>query len=77
MGGIWDDLGPLLGALGRFLAVFWAFEIKLFPRIGPRWGPRGLLERFWIDLGRNLGRFWERFGRFGELFKRIFNVINK
>ena len=29
LGGVWDGLGPLLGALGRFLGVFWAFKIKL------------------------------------------------
>ena len=29
LGGVWGSLGLLLGALGRFLAVFGAFEIEL------------------------------------------------
>ena len=33
---VWDGLGPLLGALGRFLAVFWTFKIELFSSMGPR-----------------------------------------
>ena len=49
-GGVWDGLGLLLGALGRLLAVFWTFKIELFFSIGPRWAPRGLLDRCWVDL---------------------------
>ena len=30
LGGVWDALGPLVGALGRLLAVFWAFQIISF-----------------------------------------------
>ena len=29
LGGGWDGLGPLLGALGRFWAVFLVLEIEL------------------------------------------------
>ena len=77
MGGLWAGLGPLMGALGRLLAVFWTFKIKLFLSIGPRWVPRGLLDRFWVDLGRDLGGFGEDLGRFGEEFGRIWSVLNK
>ena len=73
MGRVWDGLGPLLGALGRLLAVFWAFKVELFSSMGPRWAPRGLLDRFWIDLGRDLGGSWEDLGRSGEEFGRVRN----
>ena len=36
LGGVWDGLEPLLGALGRLLAVFWTFKIDLFSSMGPR-----------------------------------------
>ena len=73
MGSVWDGLGPLLGALGHLLAVFWAFKVELFSSMGPRWAPRGLLDRFWIDLGRDLGRFLEDLGRSGEEFGRVWS----
>ena len=73
MGRVWGSLGPLLGALGRLLAVFGTFKIKLFSSIGPRWAAKGLLARFWVDLGKVLKRFWadlEGFGRvLGGLWK--------
>ena len=59
LGGVWGGLGPLLDALGRLFAVFWAFKVELFSSMGPRWAPRGLLDRFWVDLGRDLEGFWE------------------
>ena len=77
LGRVWDGLGPLLGALGRLLAVFWTFKVELFSSMGPRWAPRGLLDRFWVDLGRDLGGFGEDLGRFGEEFGRIWSVLNK
>ena len=77
LGGVWDGLGPLLGALGRLLAVFWTFKIELFSSMGPRWAPRGLLDRFWVDLGRDLGGFWEDLGGSGEEFGRILDLLNK
>ena len=53
LGGVWDCLGPLLGAFGRFLVNFCAFKIQLFYSIGPKWAPRGLLGGFWekLDVG--------------------------
>ena len=57
-----DGLGPLVGALGRLLAVSWPFKIKLFFSIGPRWAPKCLLERFESILGgirEDLGGIWE------------------
>ena len=75
--GGWDALGPVLGALGRFLVVFLAFKINLFSSMGPRWAPASHLDRFWVVLewfgegsGRVLGGFGPIFGgileRFGE-----------
>ena len=61
MGGVWDSLGCLLCTLRRFLNVSLVFEIALFSGIGLRWGPRGLLARFWVDLkpfGEGFGRVW-------------------
>ena len=64
LGRVWDGLGPLLGTLGRLLAVLGLFKIEFFSNIGPRCAPRG----FWIDFGwisediwKDLGRFWETF----------------
>ena len=70
-GGVWGDLGRLLGALGRLLAILGAFKIEFFFNIGPRWSPRGLLERFCVDFGSILGGLWEILGGFGEGFGRI------
>ena len=77
LGRVWDGLGPLLGALGRLLAVFWTFKIEPFSSMGPRWSPRGLLDRFWVDLGKDLGGFWEDLGGFGEEFERILGPLSK
>ena len=74
-GGGWDGLGPLLGALGRLLAAFWTFKFELFFSIGPRWAPRGLLDRFWVDFGRDSGGFWEDLGGFWKEFGMIFDSI--
>ena len=63
-----DGLGPHLGALGRLLVVFWTFEIQFFSDIGLRWVSRGLLNRFWVDLGKDWGGFLEHMGGFGEDF---------
>ena len=66
LGGLWDFLGRLLGALGCLLAVLGAFKIELFSSMGPRWAPRGLLDRFWEGLGRVLGGVREIFEGFGQ-----------
>ena len=74
-GGVWGDLGRLLGALGRLLAILGAFKIELFFNIGPRWSPRGLLDRFGVLLGGSWASFFA-LGRFlgaswtllGEIF---------
>ena len=63
---IWDGFGTVLGLFWALSAVFWTFKTKLFLSIGPRWAPRGLLDRFWVDLGKDLGRFCEDLGRFWE-----------
>ena len=36
LGWVWDALGRLLATFGRLLAVFRAFKIELFSRLGPR-----------------------------------------
>ena len=75
LGRVWDALGRLLVALVRLLAVFWAFKIKLFLSIGPRLAPKGLLDRFRVDLER----VWEGdggiFGGFGPQ-KMIFGATS-
>ena len=84
MGRVWDGLGPLLGALGRLLAVFWTFKVELFSSMSPRWALRGLswalrglLDRFWVDLGRDLEPFWEDLGRFEQEFGKILGLLKK
>ena len=66
LGGVWDGLGPLMGALGRLLAVFWTFKDELFSSMRTRWALRGLLDRFGVDSGRDLEGFGGDLGRFGE-----------
>ena len=71
LGGVWDSLGCLLCTFRRFLNVSLVFEIALFSSIGLRWGPRGLLDQFWMVFGR----FWEVFGwilgDFGKVLGRF------
>ena len=55
LGTSWAPLGPSWAPLGRFLGV----QNRVFLSIGPRWSPKGLLDRFW----EGLGRIWMRFGR--------------
>ena len=76
-GRVWGGLGPLLGALGRFLVVFWTFKIELFLSIGPNLAPKGLLDRFWVDFkgfGESFGRV---LGGFGKEFGRIWKLLNR
>ena len=82
LGGVWDGLGPHLGALGRLLAVFLAFKVELFSSIGPRWAPKGLLDRIWVDLGRILGGFgkvwggiWEDFWAFEQRLGKFWKCL--
>ena len=72
-----DGLGPHLGALGRLLVVFWTFKIQFFSDIGPRWASRGLLNRFWLDLGKDWGGFFEHLGGFGEDFHLFLAAFGK
>ena len=62
MGGVWEALGRLLGALGGLLAVFWAFKIEALYGIEPRWTPKGLLGSLREGFGRVWGGFWSGFG---------------
>ena len=49
-------------ALGRFLVVLGAFKIKLLLSIDPKWAPRRLLDRFWVDFAKDLKGFREDLG---------------
>ena len=71
LGGLWEAIGRSPGVLGRLLAVFWAFEIKLFSNMGPRWAPRGHLDRYWEGLGMVWEGFGEGFGRIWYLFNSL------
>ena len=77
LGGVGNGLGPLLGALGRLLAVFWSFKIELFPSIGPRWAPRGLLDRFWVDFGRISRGFGKVWGGIWEDFWFLEQIVGR
>ena len=66
LGRSWAPFGKGLGRSGPSCDHFWAhFDCLLdvpshiFLNIGPRWAPRGLLDRFW----KGLGRIWMRLGR--------------
>ena len=76
MGRVWSGLGRLLGAVGRFLAVFWTFKIDLFSSLGPRWAPRGLLDRSWVDFGRVWGGFGKILGRFGKVLVGLGKLLD-
>ena len=82
LGGVWDRLGLPLGAFGRLLAAFWTFKIELFSRICPKWAPGGLLDgfwlalgRFWEGLGRVCGEIWEDFGPFEHTVGRFWKCL--
>ena len=70
--GGWDGLGRLLATFGRFLVVLGMFWISLLSSIGLRWGPEGLLDRFWKGSGKILGGFGEDLGRVWAGFGKIF-----
>ena len=44
------------------------FKIWLFSSIGLRWAPKGLLDRFCADFGKDLGGFGKDLGRFWDSF---------
>ena len=69
---VWEGLGILLGAFGHLFVVFWTLWLELFSSVGPRWAPKGLLDSFWVDLGRDLERFWEDLEGFGMVLGGIF-----
>ena len=77
MGGVWEGLGRLLGALGGFWAALWAFGNHLFLSVDPRSAPRGLLDRFWLHFGRVWGGVWEGLGAFGQGFGSIWELLGK
>ena len=81
LGGVWVALGRLLSTFGCTWVGFWAFKIVSFSSIGPRWAPRGLWHRFWIDFGRVLKRFWEvlrgSWDYFGSILERFWYKLGK
>ena len=77
LGGAWDGLGRLLGALGPLLPVFLTFKINIFCNIGPRWAPRAYWDRFWEGSGR-IWKVWGRvFGTLGYLLDRFWELLAK
>ena len=59
LGGVWALFWALLGAFGPF---FWCSKFNFFQAwvsMGPRWAPRGLWYRFWVDFGRIWGGIWK------------------
>ena len=69
---LWDGFGTVLDLFWALLAAFGTFKTKLFFNIGLTWwAPRSLLDRFWVDLGKDLGGFCEELGRFSEGLGRI------
>ena len=75
MGRVWDGLGPLLGTLGCLLPIRGAFKIEVFSNIGPRWAPRGLLDRFWAGFGKDLEGFGEDLGSIWDLKIEAFGPL--
>ena len=68
MGRVWGSLGPLLGALVRFLDVQNEAFFKCWPEIGSK-RPSGLiLGRFEKGFGKVLRGFGKVLGRFGQDF---------
>ena len=47
------------------------FQNQVFSQHWPKMAPRGLLDRFWVDLGRFLERFWEDLEGFGRVLGGI------
>ena len=64
LGGAWDGLGRLLGALGPLLPVFLRLKSIYFATLVQD----GLQEPTGIDFGRVLGGFGKVWGRFLELW---------
>ena len=50
LGGVWDGLGPLLGALGRLLDASWALKSQQYHDTSD-------FFRFLVDLGKDFGGF--------------------
>ena len=65
---IWDALGRSWASSWRSwtpLGCFLDVQNPIFLGIGPRWAPRGLLNRFGVDLGKDWGGFLEHLDGFG------------
>merc|ERR1712078_782506 len=86
--GFWTVLGSILEGVGAIWALIWALLDACWPfflcskfdffqtwvSMGPRWAPRGLWHRFWVDFGRVWGKFWKVLGRFWWHFLKLFYV---
>ena len=66
LGRVWDSLGPLLGALGRFLDVQNQAFFKHWPEMGSKRLSGSILGRFGKGFGKVLREFGKVLGRFEQ-----------
>ena len=65
LGSIWEGFGTVWGVFWALLDDFCSsFDVQnqAFVKHGPRWAPRGLLDRFWEGLGRIWGGIQKSLG---------------
>ena len=79
MGGVWEGLGRLLGALGRSLAVLLGVQkltsLKHRSKIGSKRASAWIVGRFWEGFERISGGFGGVWGKiffpFGDGFGKV------
>ena len=66
LGGVWDGVGPLGGALGSSWGALGVLLKCFLLFLKPRWAPRSLFCGFLVVLGRlggGLGKLWKVFSK--------------